>query len=232
MTDRDDTTSALSEAVASIVAAIPAVLEAGVAIVEGLIQGLVSAAPGLIAALIPGLLMMVDSVLTMLPMLLTAAVQIVLALAQGITQALPTLIPARALGRDGATAPGNRIGVGVIGLGAEGGLYANLISGGKTPHVEIGAICDILPEKKARADELGERGFDPLRRRDQGIAVNGQPRDVSATTVAELVKEVTGSETGSGIAVAIGEDVLTRAEWENPLVEGAVVEILTAVQGG
>lgn len=64
------------------------------------------------------------------------------------------------------------------------------------------------------------------------LVVNGQPRDVSATTVAELVREVTGSETGSGIAVAIGEDVLTSAEWENPLVEGAVVEILTAVQGG
>ena len=32
------------------------------------------------------------------------------------------------------------IRLGVIGLGAEGGLYANLISGGKTPHVEIGAI--------------------------------------------------------------------------------------------
>ena len=79
--------------VEAIVAAIPAVLEAGVAIIEGLIQGIVSAAPGLITALIPGLLMLVDSVLTMLPMLLTAAVQIVLALAQGITQALPTLIP-------------------------------------------------------------------------------------------------------------------------------------------
>ncbi|MGM0385511.1 MAG: Gfo/Idh/MocA family protein, partial [Actinomycetota bacterium] len=45
--------------------------------------------------------------------------------------------------------------LGIIGLGAEGGMYANLISEGKVPHVEIGAICDIHPEKKARADELG-----------------------------------------------------------------------------
>ncbi len=52
------------------------------------------------------------------------------------------------------------IRLGIIGLGAEGGLYANLISGGKTPHVEIGAICDILPEKKARADELGVPFFE------------------------------------------------------------------------
>ena len=49
----------------------------------------------------------------------------------------------------------DKVRLGIIGLGAEGGLYANLISQGTVPHMEIGAICDILPEKKARADELG-----------------------------------------------------------------------------
>lgn len=48
-----------------------------------------------------------------------------------------------------------KIRLGIIGLGAEGGMYANFIEQGMVPHVEIGAICDILPEKKARADELG-----------------------------------------------------------------------------
>lgn len=48
-----------------------------------------------------------------------------------------------------------RIRLGIIGLGAEGGMYATLISQGRVPHMEIGAICDILPEKKGRADELG-----------------------------------------------------------------------------
>lgn len=48
-----------------------------------------------------------------------------------------------------------KIRLGIIGLGAEGGMYANFITEGMVPNVEIGAICDILPEKKARADELG-----------------------------------------------------------------------------
>jgi len=48
-----------------------------------------------------------------------------------------------------------KVRLGIIGLGAEGGLYANLISQGTVPHMEIGAICDVLPEKKAKADEFG-----------------------------------------------------------------------------
>lgn len=49
----------------------------------------------------------------------------------------------------------DKVRLGIIGLGAEGGLYATLISQGTVPHMEIGAICDILAEKRARADELG-----------------------------------------------------------------------------
>lgn len=48
-----------------------------------------------------------------------------------------------------------KVRLGIIGLGAEGGVYASLISDGKVPNMQIGAISDILPEKKNRADELG-----------------------------------------------------------------------------
>ncbi len=34
-------------------------------------------------------------------------------------------------------------------------MYAQFISQGMVPNVAIGAICDILPEKKAKADEYG-----------------------------------------------------------------------------
>ncbi len=64
------------------------------------------------------------------------------------------------------------------------------------------------------------------------LTVNGENTDVQAHTVEELVAEVTGSTTGVGIAVAVGEDVLTRAQWAQALAEGQVIEILTAVQGG
>lgn len=48
-----------------------------------------------------------------------------------------------------------KVRLGIIGLGAEGGMYAQFISQGMVPNMEIGAICDILPEKTAKADEYG-----------------------------------------------------------------------------
>lgn len=48
-----------------------------------------------------------------------------------------------------------KVRLGIIGLGAEGGMYANFLNSGMVPNMVIGAICDILPEKKAKADEYG-----------------------------------------------------------------------------
>ena len=48
-----------------------------------------------------------------------------------------------------------KVRLGIIGLGAEGGMYLRILASGAVPNMEVGAICDILPEKKARADELG-----------------------------------------------------------------------------
>ena len=49
----------------------------------------------------------------------------------------------------------DKVRLGIIGLGAEGGMYAKFIDGGMVPNMVIGAICDILPEKKQQADEYG-----------------------------------------------------------------------------
>ncbi|AKK10142.1 Gfo/Idh/MocA family protein [Corynebacterium uterequi] len=48
-----------------------------------------------------------------------------------------------------------KIRLGIIGLGAEGGMYATFLNEGRIENMEIGAICDILPEKKADADKYG-----------------------------------------------------------------------------
>lgn len=48
-----------------------------------------------------------------------------------------------------------KVRLGIIGLGAEGGMYAEFLASGRVPNMEIGAICDILPEKKEKADEYG-----------------------------------------------------------------------------
>ncbi len=46
-----------------------------------------------------------------------------------------------------------KVRLGIIGIGAQGGSYAGFISEGKVKNVEIGAICDIDPEKKAMCAE-------------------------------------------------------------------------------
>ncbi|PHK49389.1 Gfo/Idh/MocA family protein [Staphylococcus edaphicus] len=47
----------------------------------------------------------------------------------------------------------NKVRLGIIGLGAQGGTYAAFINEGKVANLEIGAICDIDPEKKTLAAE-------------------------------------------------------------------------------
>ncbi|MBS4210189.1 Gfo/Idh/MocA family oxidoreductase [Bacillus sp. FJAT-50079] len=42
-----------------------------------------------------------------------------------------------------------KVRLGIIGIGAQGGTYAGFISEGKVKNTVIGAICDIDPEKKA-----------------------------------------------------------------------------------
>src|ERR671912_1714495 len=51
--------------------------------------------------------------------------------------------------------PEDRVRLGIIGLGAEGGLYATLMAEGKVPGMRLAAICDVLPEKKEAADAYG-----------------------------------------------------------------------------
>lgn len=46
-----------------------------------------------------------------------------------------------------------KVRLGIIGFGAEGGLYGNIISQGLVPNMVIGAICDIDPAKETLAKE-------------------------------------------------------------------------------
>ena len=64
------------------------------------------------------------------------------------------------------------------------------------------------------------------------VRVNGSAEEIPAgATVADVVERWARSPIG--VAVAVNEAVVTRAEWAGTtLAEGDRVEILTAVQGG
>ncbi|HEY3198930.1 MAG TPA: sulfur carrier protein ThiS [Actinomycetes bacterium] len=64
------------------------------------------------------------------------------------------------------------------------------------------------------------------------VTVNGESRQVAtSTTIADIVAVV--STAGSGIAVAVNDEVVPRGGWPSRrLHDRDRVEILTAVQGG
>src|SRR5690349_10560396 len=71
---------------------------------------------------------------------------------------VPYFIPARALGRDGAVAPSNRIVLGAIGIGNRGSYVLDCF--GHEPGVQFVAICDVkkarrLAVKKKADDQYG-----------------------------------------------------------------------------
>ena len=42
----------------------------------------------------------------------------------------------------------NKVRLGIVGLGAQGSMYAKFIADGLVPNMQIGAICDSDPTKK------------------------------------------------------------------------------------
>nr|WP_205712508.1 sulfur carrier protein ThiS [Euzebya rosea] len=66
------------------------------------------------------------------------------------------------------------------------------------------------------------------------IVLNGEPADLAPdATVADVVTSLGHDPSLPGVAVAIDGVVVRRVDWpRTPLADGAVVEVLTAVQGG
>ncbi len=66
------------------------------------------------------------------------------------------------------------------------------------------------------------------------IVLNGESRSVPARcTIAALVASVSAAPGGRGMAVAVSGEVVPRAQWPSTeLDDGALVELVTAVQGG
>src|SRR5512136_2568329 len=86
--------------------------------------------------------------------------------ALGAALALPTLIPASALGRAGARAPSDRITMGFIGVGGQGGGHLlggawTYVPGGYSarPDVQVLAVCDIQRDRRETARQRVNQGY-------------------------------------------------------------------------
>jgi sulfur carrier protein len=66
------------------------------------------------------------------------------------------------------------------------------------------------------------------------ITVNGQSRELPAgATVANVIELLEVTPGARGVAVALDGEVVARSHWSvTELREGALVEVVTAIQGG
>lgn len=68
------------------------------------------------------------------------------------------------------------------------------------------------------------------------VVLNGEPRefyDPEGTETVRGLLTAAGIEEERGLAVAINGQVVTRSDWDTVRIEdGALVEVLRAVQGG
>jgi sulfur carrier protein len=63
------------------------------------------------------------------------------------------------------------------------------------------------------------------------VTVNDRHVEVDEdTTVMTLVYRLGLAD--KGIAISVNWSVLPRSEWDTPLIDGAQVQVVTAVQGG
>jgi predicted dehydrogenase len=79
------------------------------------------------------------------------------ALATGAAVSFPTVVPARALGRGGAVAPGEKIALGVIGIGPR--CTYDLTSMLALPDVQCVAICDVQASRREAGKALVDRHY-------------------------------------------------------------------------
>ena len=65
------------------------------------------------------------------------------------------------------------------------------------------------------------------------LQLNGESVQTSAGTITELLEEQGLDSSRPGIAVALNDTVILRAQWNTyPVAEADRVEVITAMQGG
>lgn len=66
------------------------------------------------------------------------------------------------------------------------------------------------------------------------VTVNGDARELEpGATVASVLELLDVAPGARGVAVALDGEVVSRSEWEQtPISDGALIEVVAAIQGG
>ena len=139
--------------------------------------------------------------------------------ALGAALAAPTIIPARALGRDGGTAPSERIRMGFIGVGGQGGGHLlggswTYVPGGYVARddVQVLAVCDVRRERREHAQKrcneiyaakFGQPGYNGVEAYNDFREVLARP-DIDAVLIAVPYH---WAATMAAMAMRAGKDV-------------------------
>ncbi|MBT7057268.1 MAG: Gfo/Idh/MocA family oxidoreductase [Lentisphaerae bacterium] len=140
----------------------------------------------------------------------------------GAALAMPSIIPASALGRDGATAPSERIVLGAIGIGNRGTSDLRWMMGQKD--VQFVAICDIRKSRREAVKKMADTKYG-----NSDCAMHRDMREFLATrSDLDAVLIATGDRwhaLASILAMRAGKDVYTEKPSCMTIAEGqAVVE--------
>ncbi|MBN2580472.1 MAG: Gfo/Idh/MocA family oxidoreductase [Pirellulales bacterium] len=145
--------------------------------------------------------------------------------AAGVLSA-PLCIPSSALGRDGATAPSNRICYGYVGCGKHGSGW-NFDQVFRYPDAQIIAVCDVdsnhLRAARQKVDAHYGRG---KKSPGKGCAVHGDFRDLINRPDVDVVGIATpdhGHAIPAVMAAKVGKDVICEKPLSWTVAEGRIV---------
>ena len=144
----------------------------------------------------------------------------------------PLVLPSRVLGKDDAVAPGNRITVGVIGVGRQT-VYANIPGFLREADAQIVAVCDVDSWRLERAKQQVEKHYasQTASGRFKGCATFGDWRELIARKDIDAVMIGTPDHWHMIQAIAAlkaGKDVACEKPLTRFITEGRrLVEVVT-----
>lgn len=128
---------------------------------------------------------------------------------------MPAIIPSRALGRDGAVAPSERVTVAAIGIGPRGRVVLNSFL--SHPDAQLVAVCDVQQANRRTAKMMVDRAY-----QNEDCHATWDMQEILARDDIDAVMIATGDRwhaVGSILAAKAGKDVYSEKPCSLTIVE-------------